>query len=56
MPVYTTVEQDGLVDFLGHYRAGEPVAFAGSGDGIEDSGYCVTTSRQCIDHRRPLTG
>jgi hypothetical protein len=54
MPVFTTVEQDEFVEFLRHYRAGELIAFAGISDGIENTGYCVTTSRQYIDHSQPL--
>lgn len=54
MSVFMTVEQDECVEFLRHYRAGEPPWFENSSNGIGNTGYCVTTSRQRTDHGQPL--
>ncbi|HDZ16609.1 MAG TPA: homoserine kinase [Methylophaga aminisulfidivorans] len=44
MSVYTEVERDDLIAFLGDYSVGELVSYQGISDGIENTNYFVTTS------------
>ncbi|MFQ5470312.1 MAG: homoserine kinase [Gammaproteobacteria bacterium] len=46
MSVYTKIEQDQLIDFLGEYAHGTLVSFEGISDGIENTNYFVTTSEE----------
>jgi len=43
MSVYTTIEQDELVEFLAFYDVGELKSFEGISDGIENTNYFVDT-------------
>lgn len=44
MSVYTEVERDELVAFLGDYAVGDLVSYQGISDGIENTNYFVTTT------------
>lgn len=44
MSVYTEVERDDLVAFLGDYAVGDLVSYQGISDGIENTNYFVTTT------------
>jgi len=44
MSVYTTIENDELVDLLSHYSVGELRSFEGISDGIENTNYFVDTT------------
>ncbi|NOX10119.1 MAG: homoserine kinase [Gammaproteobacteria bacterium] len=44
MSVYTTINQDELIEFLDTYPAGELVEYTGISDGIENTNYFVSTN------------
>jgi homoserine kinase type II len=44
MSVYTEVERDDLIAFLGEYAVGDLVSYQGISDGIENTNYFVTTT------------
>ena len=45
MSVYTTIENDELIDFLAFYNVGELKGFEGISDGIENTNYFVDTEK-----------
>lgn len=45
MAVYTPVEQEDLLSFLGHYDLGEVIAFKGIAEGVENSNFFLETER-----------
>ena len=55
MSVYTTIDSDELINFLGHYNVGELVEHKGISDGIENTNYFVDTQLSGGAKNTPLS-